>query len=117
VDVHGTSQISQGWRINCLEKVHMHTAQAKYVPTSYTTACTMLYPDINHNQYSKTKVMHFLLNLLSIKGLYMFQALLTHLHEALNKGHLVYCVRYVSWLHHSDITRMLYTKCHLCIAS
>jgi hypothetical protein len=47
-------------------------------------------------QYSKTKGTHFLFNLLRIKGLYMFQALLAHLQEALHKRHLVYCVHVVS---------------------
>jgi hypothetical protein len=37
--------------------------------------------------------MHFSFNLLKIKGLYMFWALLTHPQEALLKRHLVYCVR------------------------
>jgi hypothetical protein len=40
--------------------------------------------------------MHFLLNLLRIKGLCMFRALLAYPQEALNKGHLVYCVRVMS---------------------
>jgi hypothetical protein len=43
-------------------------------------------------QYSETNVMQFLFNLLRIKGLYMFRALLAHLQEALQKRHLVYCV-------------------------
>jgi hypothetical protein len=47
-------------------------------------------------QYSETNVMHFLFNLLSIKGLYMFRALLPHPQEVLNKRHLVYCVRVMS---------------------
>jgi hypothetical protein len=42
------------------------------------------------HQVSET-MMHFLFNLLRIKGLYMFQALLAHLQELLNKQHLVYC--------------------------
>jgi hypothetical protein len=36
--------------------------------------------------------MHFLFNLLRIKGLYMFPALLVHPQEALHNWHLVYCV-------------------------
>jgi hypothetical protein len=38
-----------------------------------------------------------MINLLRIKGLYMFRALLAHLQEALHKRHLVYsyCVRFV----------------------
>jgi hypothetical protein len=34
-------------------------------------------------QYSETNVMHFLLNLLRIKGFYMFPALLAHLQDML----------------------------------
>jgi hypothetical protein len=37
--------------------------------------------------------MHFSFNLLQVKGLYIFRTLLAHLQEALNKRHLVYCVR------------------------
>jgi hypothetical protein len=46
-------------------------------------------------QYSETNVMQFLFNLLSIKDLYIFQALLAHPHEALQKRHLVCCVRII----------------------
>jgi hypothetical protein len=38
------------------------------------------------HQYSETNVMHFLFILLTIKGLYMFRALLDHLQEALHKS-------------------------------
>jgi hypothetical protein len=48
------------------------------------------------DQYSETNVMHLLFSLLRIKGLYMFQALLAHLQEALHKWHLVYCMRVMS---------------------
>jgi hypothetical protein len=47
-------------------------------------------------QYGETNVMHFLFNLLRIKGLYMFRALLAHPQEALHKWHLLYCVRVMS---------------------
>jgi hypothetical protein len=47
-------------------------------------------------QCSKTNVMRFLFNLLKIKSLYMFRALLAHLQEALHNGHWVYCVRVMS---------------------
>jgi hypothetical protein len=45
------------------------------------------------SQYSKTNVMHYLFNLLRIKALYMFRALLANLQEALHKQHVVrvYC--------------------------
>jgi hypothetical protein len=49
-----------------------------------------------HNQYSETNVIRFLFNLLRIKGLYMFRALLAHPQEALRKQHFVYCVRVMS---------------------
>jgi aspartate/tyrosine/aromatic aminotransferase len=48
------------------------------------------------HQYSETNVKHFLFNLLRIKGLYMFRALVAHPQEALHKRHLVYCVRVMS---------------------
>jgi hypothetical protein len=47
-------------------------------------------------QYSETTVMHFLFNLLRIKGLYMFRAVLAHLQEALHKRHLVHCMLVMS---------------------
>jgi hypothetical protein len=42
--------------------------------------------------------MHVLLNLLRIKGLYMFRALLAHPQEVLHKRHLVYCLCVTSGL-------------------
>jgi hypothetical protein len=47
-------------------------------------------------QYSKTNVMHFLFNLLRIKSIYMFRALLAPPQEALHKRHLVCCMRVMS---------------------
>jgi hypothetical protein len=78
------------------------------------------------NQHSETNVMHFLFNLLRIKSLYMFRALLAHPQEALIKRHLVYCVRVISvgctriesiLVQPTDITRTQYTKCRLIRAS
>jgi hypothetical protein len=43
-------------------------------------------------QYSETNVIHFLFNLLKIKSLYIFRALLAHPQEVLNKRQLIYCV-------------------------
>jgi hypothetical protein len=40
--------------------------------------------------------MHSSFDLLKIKVLYMFRALLAHPQEVLNKRHLVYCVRIMS---------------------
>jgi hypothetical protein len=42
------------------------------------------------SQYNETNVMHFSFNLLRIKGIYMFRALLAHPQETLHKRHLVY---------------------------
>jgi hypothetical protein len=51
-------------------------------------------------QYSETNVMHFLFDLLRIKGLYMFRALLAYPQEGLHKQQLcILCACYVSWLH------------------
>jgi hypothetical protein len=41
-------------------------------------------------------VMHFSFNLLRIKGLYLFRALLAHPQEVLNRRHLAYCMRIMS---------------------
>jgi hypothetical protein len=77
------------------------------------------------HQYSTTNVMHFLFNLLRIKILHMFRALFAHLQEALNKRHLVYCMRVMSvvctrmgvatpiLMQPTDITRKQYTKWRL----
>jgi hypothetical protein len=56
--------------------------------------------------------MHFLFNLLRIKGLYKFRALLAHPQEALQQRHLVYCVRVMSsrasrLFHYSDRSEIL----------
>jgi hypothetical protein len=47
-------------------------------------------------QYNETNVMHFSINLLRIKDLYMFRALLAHPQEALHKRNVVYCLRGMS---------------------
>jgi hypothetical protein len=44
----------------------------------------------------KKNMMHISFNLLRIKGLYTFRALLAHPQEPLNKRHLSYCVRLMS---------------------
>jgi hypothetical protein len=76
--------------------------------------------DQGNNQYSETNVMHFLFNLLRIKGLYMFRALLAHPQEALRKRHLVYCERIMSVAmvaQPTDNIRTQYTKGRLRSAS
>jgi hypothetical protein len=47
-------------------------------------------------QCNETKVMHFSFNLLRIKGLYMFRALLADPQEVIHKRHLVYCLHIIS---------------------
>jgi hypothetical protein len=50
--------------------------------------------------------MYFSVHLLKIKGPYMFRALLAHFQEALQKRHLVYCVRIMARLQfwHTQLT-------------
>jgi hypothetical protein len=61
----------------------------------YNNVATFLNIQFCH-QCSETNVVHFLFNLLRIKGLCMFLALLAHPQDALHKRHLVYCVRVMS---------------------
>jgi hypothetical protein len=76
---------------------------------------------MSYCQYNETNVMHISLNLLSLKSLYMFRALLAHPQDALHKRQLVYCVRVMSVgcamitvtavvEQPTDITRTQYTK-------
>jgi hypothetical protein len=63
----------------------------------YSTCIKHLFLNIRFDyQYIETNVMHSLFNLLRIKGLYMFRALLAHPQEAKHKRHLVYCMRVMS---------------------
>jgi hypothetical protein len=62
----------------------------------YVIQVSHLNATVTFNQYSETNVMHFLFNLLGIKGLYMFRALLAYPREALHKRRLVYYVRVMS---------------------
>jgi hypothetical protein len=57
---------------------------------------TFCWPCIIVCQYYETNVTHFSFNLLRIKGIYMFRALLAHPQEVLHKRQLVYCVRIMS---------------------
>jgi hypothetical protein len=84
------------------------------------------WPCIIVYQCSETNVMQFLFSLLRIMCLYMFRALLAHPQEALQKRHLVYCVRVMSvgctsstsiLVQPIDTIRTQYTKCRLCSAS
>jgi hypothetical protein len=59
---------------------------------SMVTSLIFCWPCIIVYQYGETNVKHFLLNLLRMKGLYMFRALLAHPQEAIQKRHLVYCM-------------------------
>jgi hypothetical protein len=49
------------------------------------------------HQYSETNVMHFLFNLLRIKGFYMFRALLAHPQEGSQTALGIFRACYVSW--------------------
>jgi hypothetical protein len=52
-------------------------------------------PHTTEHQYNETNVMHFLFNVLKVKGLYMFRALLAHPQEALHKWHLALNLQYI----------------------
>jgi hypothetical protein len=54
------------------------------------------WPCITVYQYNETNVMHFSLNVLRNKGLYMFRALGARPQEALYIWHWVYCLRIMS---------------------
>jgi hypothetical protein len=73
--------------------------------TVFSTRFQTFRRDVGDNcslQYSETNVMHFLFNLLRIKGLYMFQALLAHPQEALHIRHLVYCIYWYAAPHEDE---------------
>jgi hypothetical protein len=87
-------------------------------------------PGIIIYRYSETNVMHFVFNLLRIKGLYMFRTLSAYPQEALHKRHDILRACYGSWLHQyrsgnfysnpsapTDITRTQYIKFRLFSAS
>jgi hypothetical protein len=71
----------------------------------FSAPCIIVY------QYTETNVVYFLLDVLRIKGLCMFRALLAHPQKMLHKRHLVHCVCFVMCY---DVTRTQYTKCGLC---
>jgi hypothetical protein len=78
------------------------------------------WPCIIVYQYSETNMMHFLFNLLRIKGLYMFRALLAHPQEVLhNVTWYIACVlcqlAEPGLVQPTDITRTQYTKCHCAV--
>jgi hypothetical protein len=64
--------------------------ERKYQNLMFLWPCIIVY------EYNENNVTHFSFNLLIIKGLYMFRALLAHPQEVLHKRHLVYCVRVLS---------------------
>jgi hypothetical protein len=93
-----------------------------YVSKIFGLNLMFRWPCIIVYQHSETNMMQFLFNLLRIKGLYMFRALIAHPQEVLHKLHLVYCVRIMSsstpiLVQPTDITRTKYAKCRLCSAS
>jgi hypothetical protein len=65
------------------------------------------------NQHNETNVMHFSFNLLRIKGLYMFRALLAHPQDKLWHGYS----ETASVPQSTDIIHTQHTKCRLCSAS
>jgi hypothetical protein len=76
--------------------VTVNGISAGYVSRHVVSDLLFCWPCIMVYQYSETNVMHFLFNLLRIKGLYMFRALLAQPQEVLHKRRLVDCVRVMS---------------------
>jgi hypothetical protein len=62
----------------------------KYRPQYISALCNSGHAAQQVIQEGETNVMHFLFNLLRIKGLYMFRALLAQFQEAQHKQNLVY---------------------------
>jgi hypothetical protein len=76
----------------CILQLHnSHLRTHTYIQTT-----TSILNYVHIFQYNETNVMQFSFNLLRIKRLYMFRALLAHPQEELHKRHLVYCVRIMS---------------------
>jgi hypothetical protein len=75
-----------------------HVSKTKWQRALKVTFINLMFgwPCITVYQYSENNVIQLLFNLLRIKGIYTFRALLTHAQEALNKRHLVYCGRVMS---------------------
>jgi hypothetical protein len=61
----------------------------------FCSTCIIVY------QYNETNVMQFSFNILRIKGLYMFRALLAHPQEALHKRLQFHCNRGTANLHYT----------------
>jgi hypothetical protein len=78
------------WNIVTYPWGSLPTFIVTYVNLMFCWPCIIVY------QYNETNVMHFSLNLLRIKGIYMFRASLAHPQEAPYKPHLVYYVRIMS---------------------
>jgi hypothetical protein len=74
-----------------------HLTLYKVQKTCFHLICDVWFFETHTDQYSETNVMHLLLNLLRIEGLYMFRALFAHPQETLHKRPLVYCVRVMSF--------------------
>jgi hypothetical protein len=127
--LEGTFSISVS--LNCILKVMFlmleHTKRKFYL----LNVLLIVHHSVSE-LYSETNAMQFLFSLLRLKGLYMFQALIAHPQEVLNKWHLVYYVFVISVgctrievklcstsipVQPTDRTRMQHTKCHLYSAS
>jgi hypothetical protein len=95
LDVHGASVNSRQsmynvWYTRYFTSLQYHP-QFKYFTWTIRAA-----HKFTASLHSETTMTHFLLNLLRIKVLYVFRALVAHLQEALQIRPLVYCVRVMS---------------------
>jgi hypothetical protein len=80
--------------LQCCGNAAWVTKNIIVVVVQYLTSMLILRQQ-TFNQYGETNVIHIVFNLLRIKGLYMFRALLVHPQKAVG----VVRAYYVSWLH------------------
>jgi hypothetical protein len=79
------------------KKVLSSTSTRRPKPIVRTAVVLMFcWPCITLYRYNETNVVHFSINLVKIKSLYVFRELLAHPQEAPHKRHLVYFVRVMS---------------------
>jgi hypothetical protein len=75
--------LEPGQLTRCSQCTTGRTGRPTYFSLMFCRQCIIVY------QYSEINVVHFSFNLLRIKSLYMFRALLAHPQEVMHKRHFV----------------------------
>jgi hypothetical protein len=86
------------WTLDLGFYVQYFRYQQFALPRRFIKTAKCLLTCIIVHQYNETSVMHFPFNLLRIKGLYMFRALLAHPQEALQTAFGILREYNASWL-------------------